>query len=141
MAQYRPRILPAVARVAAALVFLDGGRQVWAAPAGPAQGAGPFLARLRAAVPALGPCTDEQLVRVNAGVHVGAGAALALGLAPRLAAGVLTASLAPTTLAVFSFWDLPAGPERTHARAAFLKNLAVAGGLLGIATAPPRPGS
>ncbi len=138
MPLHPPLLLPLVVRVSIAVVFVDGGWHVWNAPAGPAVAAAPLLDRLRRVFPVLRHCTDDQLVRVNAVVHAAAGLALGLGLVPRVAAGTLAASLVPTSLAAFSFWELPEGPDRAHARAALLKNLALAGGLVGIVGATPR---
>ncbi|MGW2048320.1 hypothetical protein ACWCPF_24510 [Streptomyces sp. NPDC001858] len=122
----------ALSRLALAAVFVSGGRQVWRHPDGPAQGAEPFLKRCRRAVPLLDRFTDRQLVRANAAVHVTAGAALAAGLAPVAAAAALAGSLAPTTVAAFPFWTQPQGPQRARQQGDFLKNLALAGGLLAV---------
>lgn len=77
------------------------------------------------------PTTDPvQLVRLNGAVQVVAGAALALGWLPRVAALVLGASLVPTTLGVHSFWKVDDPVQRSAHRTQFLKNAAVLGGLL-----------
>lgn len=122
----------ALSRLALAAVFVSGGRHVWQHPDGPAQGAETFLKRCRRAVPLLDRFTDRQLVRANAAVHMTAGAALAAGTAPAAAAAALTGSLVPTTLAAFPFWTQPDGPQRTRQQSDFLKNLALAGGLLAV---------
>ncbi|MER6957988.1 hypothetical protein [Streptomyces sp. NPDC000618] len=122
----------ALSRLALAAVFVSGGRHVWRHLDGPAQGAETFLKRCRRAVPLLDRFTDRQLVRANAAVHVTAGAALAVGLAPTACATALAGSLVPTTLAAFPFWTQPDGPQRTRQQGDFLKNLALAGGLLAV---------
>ncbi|MGW1786901.1 DoxX family protein [Streptomyces sp. NPDC002143] len=122
----------ALSRLALAAVFVSGGRHVWRHPDGPAQGAETFLKRCRSAVPLLDRFTDRQLVRANAAVHVAAGATLAAGLAPAACATALAGSLVPTTLAAFPFWTQPDGPQRTRQQGDFLKNLALAGGLLAV---------
>jgi len=122
----------ALSRLALAAVFVSGGRHVWRHPDGPAQGAETFLKRCRRAVPPLDRFTDRQLVRANAAVHVTAGAALATGIAPAACSAALAGSLVPTTLAAFPFWTQPAGPQRAHQQGDFLKNLALAGGLLAV---------
>lgn len=133
------RVLGRVAsRIALAGVFAGGGWQVWNQPDGPAAAAGPFLARCRKAAPQLERHTDRQLVRLNAAVHLGGGVALAAGVAPPAAAALLAGSLAPTTAAAFPFWTQPPGPGRARQRADFLKNLALAGGLLAVALAHPQ---
>ncbi|MBO4256946.1 DoxX family membrane protein [Streptomyces griseorubiginosus] len=129
-----------VSRIALAAVFVSGGRHVWQHPEGPAQGAQTFLKRCRRAVPVLDHFSDEQLVRINAAVHVTAGIGLGTGLAPAASAAALAGSLVPTTLAAFPFWTQPEGPQRTHQQGDFLKNLALAGGLLSVvAHAKRRP--
>lgn len=125
-------------RIALAAVFVAGGWQVWNQPDGPATAAGPFLARARKTVTPLERRTDRQLVRLNAAVHLGGGVALAAGAAPAAAATVLAASLVPTTVAAFPFWAQPAGPQRTRQQADFLKNVALAGGLLAVAIGKKR---
>jgi uncharacterized membrane protein YphA (DoxX/SURF4 family) len=105
---------------------------VWRHPDGPAQGAESFLNGCRRAVPFLDRFTDRQLVRANAAVHMTAGAALAAGIAPVASATALTGSLVPTTLAAFPFWTQPDGPQRVRQQGDFLKNLALAGGLLAV---------
>jgi len=69
-------------------------------------------------------------VRANAGLRVGAGGLLLLGVLPRLAA-----SLVPTSLAGHQFWKKE-GPERKQQLVHFLKNAATIGGLLLLAEQP-----
>ncbi|WP_425826320.1 hypothetical protein [Streptomyces fractus] len=131
----RPHAVGRVAsRLALAAVFVSGGRHVWRHPDGPAQAAGPLLQRLRASTPLLDRVTDRQLVRLNAAVHVAAGAGLATGRASGVCATALVGSLVPTTLAAFPFWKQPEGPGRAKQKGEFLKNVALAGGLLATAT-------
>ncbi|KUN74975.1 hypothetical protein AQJ64_44480 [Streptomyces griseoruber] len=129
----------ALSRLALATVFVSGGRHVWRHPDGPAQGAETFLKSCRRAVPLLDRFTDRQLVRANAAVHVTAGAALAAGIAPAASATALAGSLVPTTLAAFPFWTQPEGPQRARQQGDFLKNLALAGGLLAVLVGGGRP--
>jgi len=76
----------------------------------------------------------EDVVRVNGVVQVAAAACLAANVFPRIAAEVLVASLLPTTIAGHRFWEegepAPRAMQLTH----FLKNLAVIGGLVLVAT-------
>ncbi len=76
------------------------------------------------------PEDTEQLVVVNGAVQVGAGIALALGIAPRLAALALAGSLVPTTVAGHRFWEEDDDATRAQQRIHFLKNLSMLGGLL-----------
>ncbi|MBE6477194.1 MAG: DoxX family protein [Propionibacteriaceae bacterium] len=78
-----------------------------------------------------------DLIRVNGWTMVGAGSALALGVLPRLASGVLAAQLVPTTLAGHPFWSAPA-EKKASTRSSFITNVALAGGLLGVALGPQK---
>ncbi len=73
---------------------------------------------------------SKQLVRANGALQVGAGAALALGILPRVAAMALIASLIPTTAAGHRFWEEQDASSRAQQTVQFLKNLAIAGGLV-----------
>ncbi|THF68769.1 DoxX family protein [Deinococcus sp. Arct2-2] len=73
----------------------------------------------------------EIAVRANSAVMLGAGAMLALGVAPRFASTALAASLIPTTVIGHPFWD-KSGKERSNQQAQFLKNLALFGALLAV---------
>ena len=72
----------------------------------------------------------EQLVQFNGAVQVAAGAALAFGVFPRVAALALAGSLVPTTLAGHRFWEEEDDAARAQQTVHFLKNLAMFGGLL-----------
>jgi putative oxidoreductase len=76
------------------------------------------------------PEDPETLVRINAGVQIAAGLALATGRAPRLSAAVLAASLIPTTAAGHRFWEVEDPSQRTQQKLHFFKNLSVVGGLI-----------
>ena len=83
------------------------------------------------------PLTDDtgRLVRVNGAVQVGAGIGLALGIAPRLAALALAASLVPTTAAGHRFWEEEDDKARAQQTIHFLKNITIMGGLLEVCAA------
>lgn len=106
------------------LLGLDAART----PGGRVDLAGPTLAAIRNTVPL--PEDDELLVRANATVQVVAGAALALGVAQRVSALTLAASLIPTTAAGHGFWAIDDPAARKAQRVQFHKNLAMIGGLL-----------
>src|SRR6185312_4535292 len=76
------------------------------------------------------PTDPATLVRINGGVQVVAGLALATGRMPRISALVLAASLAPTTYAGHPFWEEKDKPARSAQRTQFFKNLSMTGGLL-----------
>ena len=76
------------------------------------------------------PEDPETLVKINAGVQIAAGLALATGRAPRLSAAVLAASLIPTTAAGHRFWEVEDPTQRTQQKLHFFKNVSVVGGLI-----------
>lgn len=76
------------------------------------------------------PTDPVSLVRINGGVQVLAGLALATGRVPRLSALVLAGSLVPTTYAAHAFWEEHDQTARAGQRVQFFKNLSMLGGLL-----------
>ncbi|HEY0485509.1 MAG TPA: DoxX family protein [Mycobacteriales bacterium] len=109
-------------------VFVSSGIDALRNPGPRAELAGDVGARF--ARPLGLPEDPETLVRINAGVQIGAGLLLASGRIPRLAALALLGSLVPTTLAGHAFWEAQSPEEKAHHRTHFLKNLGLAGGLL-----------
>jgi putative oxidoreductase len=120
--------LRGVARTLLAGIFVFGGLSAWKRSSTLAGPAGKLVEPIRDRIP--GSPTSEQLVKVNAGVQVSAAGLFALGVAPRVMAVVLGASLVPTTLAGHRFWEsddeAAAAQHKTHA----LKNAALVGGLI-----------
>jgi len=84
---------------------------------------------LQRAVPQL-PADPATLVRINGGVQLVAGAALATGRAPRLSAAALALSLIPTTAAGHRFWEESDPAVRNQQRLHFFKNVSMLGGLV-----------
>jgi putative oxidoreductase len=121
----RRQALRTVSRVCMSAIFVQSGWSVLRDP-----GHRPQLAA-KLGIPHPEPATT--LTRANGGVMAMSGAALALGLRPRVAASVLTASLVPTTLAGHRFWEQEDAQARTQQRIHFLKNVAMMGGLLFVA--------
>jgi putative oxidoreductase len=76
------------------------------------------------------PTEAKTLVRVNAAVHVGAGLMLATSRFPRISSLVLAASMVPTTIAGYAFWQADDPAKRSAQREHFLKNVGLVGGLL-----------
>ncbi|GAB2884027.1 DoxX family protein [Nocardioides pacificus] len=76
------------------------------------------------------PEDPTTLVRINGGVQLAAGLALATGRAPRLSSAALAASLVPTTVAGHRFWEESDPQAKGDQRIAFFKNLSMLGGLL-----------
>jgi uncharacterized membrane protein YphA (DoxX/SURF4 family) len=122
-----------IARPMLASMFLVGGVNALRNADRFADRAKPVLDRLiplvSKAAPQL-PTDPVTLVRVNAAVQVGAGLTLATGRAPRLSAGVLAASLVPTTLGGHRFWEEQDPATRSQQRVHFFKNVSMLGGLI-----------
>ncbi|WP_395655935.1 DoxX family protein [Nocardioides sp.] len=122
-----------IARPMLASIFVVGAATALRNTSGPADKADPVTSRLvplarKAGIPL--PEDPETLVKINAGVQVGAGLALATGRFPRLSAAVLAASLVPTTAAGHRFWEYDDATQRTQQRLHFFKNVALIGGLI-----------
>jgi putative oxidoreductase len=80
------------------------------------------------------PDDPVAFVRLNGAVQVVGGTLLAMGRFPRLAAVALAASLIPTTIAGHRFWTESDPRNRATQRTQFLKNAAMLGGLVLVAT-------
>ena len=76
------------------------------------------------------PSDPTTLVRINGATQVLAGLALATGRAPRLSAGLLAATLVPTTAAAHLYWQESDPGARQAQKVHFLKNVSMLGGLL-----------
>src|SRR5919112_6387579 len=126
-----------VARPMLASIFVVGAAAALKNTSGPATKADPVTSRLvplaqKAGIPL--PEDPETLVRINAGVQIGAGLALATGRLPRLSAALLAASLVPTTAAGHRYWEIDDPAQRTQQRLHFFKNVSLVGGLMIAAT-------
>jgi len=84
---------------------------------------------LQKVVPQL-PSDPATLVRLNGGLQLVAGAALATGRAPRISAAALALSLVPTTAAGHRFWEESDPAARTQQQLHFFKNVSMLGGLI-----------
>jgi uncharacterized membrane protein YphA (DoxX/SURF4 family) len=76
------------------------------------------------------PTDARTLVRANAVAQLLAASCLATGRAPRLSAGLLAASLVPTTVAGHAFWNETDPVLRSNQRIQFFKNISMMGGTL-----------
>jgi uncharacterized membrane protein YphA (DoxX/SURF4 family) len=127
-----------VARPLLASIFIYGGIGALRDVQGHAKAVEPFLEetfdKVEGVLPAGVPRDPVTLVKIDAGVKIGAGLALATGKAPRLASFLLLGTLLPTTLATHRFWDVKEPAVRQQQTAEFVKNASLAGGLL-LATA------
>jgi uncharacterized membrane protein YphA (DoxX/SURF4 family) len=124
-----------IARPMLASMFVVGGIDSFVSPSGKV----PKAEKVTEQVPTLAekiapglpvPKDPETLVRINGGVQVLAGLALATGRMPRLSALVLVASLVPTTYAGHPFWEEKDEGARAAQRFQFFKNISMMGGLL-----------
>ena len=117
----------AVGRVGLAAMFITGGADAMLAP-------GPWTAKAAE----LGvPFDPELAVRINGAAMLAAGVALALGLRPCLAAGVLAGTLVPTTLPATRTGSSTTG-RPPPAADPFLKNVGLFGGALLVLSQPRR---
>ena len=123
-----------IARPMLASTFIYGGIQTLRNPQSRVPGAAPIVEQLTEIADKQLPIEIshdvEQWVKINAGVHVGAGTLLALGKFPRVAALALATSLVPTTFAGHRFWEHEDPKERFGQTSNFLKNTGMLGGLL-----------
>ncbi len=76
------------------------------------------------------PNDPVTLVRINGAVQVAAAVALVTGHFPRIASGVLAATLVPSTAARYRFWEASDPAERRDQLTHFFKNVSLTGGLL-----------
>lgn len=119
-----------VARPMVATMFVMGGIESLRNPQGPAQKAGPVATKIAEKLPVQLPTEPVDLVRIDAGVKVGAGLMFAMGRLPRLSALALAATLVPTTFAGHPFWTEKDPSARAAQQIHFFKNVSMLGGLL-----------
>ena len=123
-----------IARPMLASTFIYGGVQTLRNPQSRVPGAAPIVEQLTEIADKQLPIEVshdvEQWVKVNAGVHVGAGTLLALGKFPRFSSLALATSLVPTTFAGHRFWEHDDPKEKFGQTSNFLKNVSMLGGLL-----------
>jgi uncharacterized membrane protein YphA (DoxX/SURF4 family) len=86
------------------------------------------MPRVKASLPWLPE--PELVARAQAAVQVIGGAALALGICPRLAATTLAVDLIPVTYVGHPFWSEQTPETRNPQLTHFLKNIAIFGGLV-----------
>jgi uncharacterized membrane protein YphA (DoxX/SURF4 family) len=118
-----------LARGLLSAIFIRSGLRVLRDPAGPA-------AQAAKAMPWLPQ--PHLVARAQAAVHVAGGVALTAGIAPRLVASTLAATLLPTTYAGHGFWRESDAMARNAQITHFLKNCGLLGGLLTLAMQSPR---
>ncbi|GAB3699684.1 DoxX family protein [Saccharopolyspora tripterygii] len=123
-----------LARPMLASIFIMGGIGALKDTPNHAKGVAPMLEKaidpVRDSLPEQVPTDTETLVRIDAGVKIGAGALLALNKFPRLASLLLAGSIVPTTLAAHRFWEQDDPQQRAEQQVHFLKNVGLLGGVL-----------
>lgn len=119
-----------IARPMLAAVFISGGIETLLHPEPRVQAADKLDLASTDLASRVNVSDNAQLVRINAGVQVGGGAALAAGRLPRLAALALAGTLVPTTAAGHRFWEEGEKPARKNQQMHFAKNVGLLGGLL-----------
>lgn len=117
-----------LARPALAAIFVTGGIDALRHPGGRTETARPVVDRI-AGMTGL-PNDAELMVRANGATMALAGLALATGRLPRIAGGLLAASLVPTTYAGHAFWNETDPAKRKQQSLQFQKNLGLLGGVL-----------
>jgi len=111
-----------------ASVFVSSGIDTLRNPAAKVATAEPVTTKVASRLPL--PNDTEQLVKINAGVQIGAGFLLSIGRLPRLAALALAGSIVPTTLAGHRFWEADDPSTKAQQQVQFMKNLGLLGGLV-----------
>lgn len=76
------------------------------------------------------PNDPELVVRASGAAQVTGGALLALGKFPRPASALLAATLAPSTYVHEAFWSETDPEVKARKKSAFLRNVAILGGLI-----------
>ncbi|WP_132991474.1 DoxX family membrane protein [Gordonia zhaorongruii] len=123
-------LLRKLARPLLGSAFIASGVDALRSPTESAHAVQPVLDAGREAVPNGVPADAETIIKVTGAVQVGAGAALALGKAPRIASTILAGSLIPSTVYETDFWNETDPALRSAKRAAFTKNVGLLGGVL-----------
>ncbi len=117
-----------LARPLLASIFVSGGIDTLRNPGPRVKAAETVTTKASEMLPI--PNNAELLVKVNAGVQVGAGLLLATGRLPRLAALALAASIIPTTAAGHRFWEEQDTAKKSQQQIHFFKNVSILGGLI-----------
>src|SRR4051794_41128268 len=110
-----------LARPLMAAIFVQGGIDVLRRPGPRVQRARPLIDALPDTLPL--PTDPEQLVKLNAAVHILFGILLGANKLPRLSAAVLAASLVPTTVGGHRFWEERDPQAKAMQRVHFFKNM------------------
>src|SRR5690606_32611316 len=107
-----------------ATMFVAGGAMALRKPEALATKAQPIADALRRLAPQA-PLSPKNVVRLNAGVHIAAGTALATGHLPRTSALVLAATMPVTTVSGHPFWNETDPVAKRNQFVHFLKNVSL----------------
>lgn len=117
-----------------AAVYVADGVKALSKPEDYVEGTKSVLDSARAVLPSqykgYVPTDATMVTQAAAGTRVGAGSLLALGKAPRLAAGTLAVLSVPTIYARNAFWNTDDDQEKEQRKNGLLTNLALLGGLM-----------
>jgi putative oxidoreductase len=116
-------MIKSLAHMLLGAMFITGGANVLKEPGGRVQ-----------KVEKAGIPNPREATILNGTIMVIAGSALALDIAPKLAALTLIGSLIPTTWVGHRFWEEQDPVARAGQQTQFFKNLAMIGGLLLVLT-------
>jgi len=117
------RLLRLVARATLSAIFISSGVDLIQNPEG----------RTKRAADALPGVPELPMIgRIHGATMLTAGTTMALGILPRLSAGVLAASLVPNTYVGHPFWKEEDPGARRGQQVQFLKNLGLFGGLIAL---------
>jgi len=117
-----------IARPMLAAIFETSGLDALLHPKSRAEIAAPLVSKLSG--PLNLPDNPELFVRANGVTMAAAGAMLATGTLPRVAALALSATLVPTTYTAHAFWAVKDPDARKQQKVHFLKNVGLLGGVL-----------
>jgi len=117
-----------IARPMLAAIFVTSGLDALLHPKERAKIAAPLVSKLSG--PLNLPDDPEMMVRANGATMVAAGAMLATGTFPRVAAITLAGALVPTTYTAHAFWTVKDPAARAQQKVHFLKNVGLLGGVL-----------
>lgn len=126
----------AVTRALTGVPYMMLGYDAATEPGGRVAAAAPLLDTVRNVVPV--PLDNETIVRANGAAMVVGGGMIASGLGTRVGAGIVAASLVPTTVAGHAFWEIEDPMQRKMQQVQFVKNVSLLGGLLVIAAGAGR---
>lgn len=117
-----------VARPMLGAIFITGGLDSLRHPGRRTEVAAPLISKIAQATGL--PDDPELMVRANGATMAIAGAMLATGRLPRVAGGLLAASLVPTTYAGHPFWTQTDPGKRKQESINFQKNVGLLGAVL-----------